>query len=238
MLVGRPPPALRRTQLRLSLQRQVAMAGSAPSLTPEQELDLHRRLVDADPVATAELATAYLKPLIASLIKSNSRQISREFIEEAADEALVCLFKNPQGFAAAQSPGRLPLFAYLRLAAQRDLQNILRREQRHWRGREYVELSSLAGNYRGRAEDPSDHIQLQEESAKAEREIFGPVREGLNEGERQALELMRQGERKTEPFARALGILQLPKNEQQVLVKRVKDKLRKRIEREDHGRAS
>jgi len=49
---------------------------------------------------------------------------------------------------------------------------------------------------------------------------------------------MRQGERRTEPYARTLGILGLPKEMQQAEVKRLKDKLKKRIQREDHGRTS
>src|SRR5207245_3457630 len=126
-------------QLRPSLQRQVAMAGSAPSLTPEQELHLHRRLLDADPVASSEFAVEYLGPLIAWLTRTNSRRIAPEFIEEAAGEALICLIKNPQRFDASRNRGRLPLFSYLRLAAKRDLQNLLKKEKRHRRGRVNLE---------------------------------------------------------------------------------------------------
>src|SRR5947209_3740975 len=112
------------------------MADSPRSLpTREEELNLHRRLVDADPVASADLARTYLVPLIASLTQSNSRRISQEFIEDAAGEALMCLVKNPEKFDASLNSASLPLFAHLRLAAQRDLQNILRRERRHQRGR-------------------------------------------------------------------------------------------------------
>jgi hypothetical protein len=208
--------------------------------TREEELILHRRLVDADPVASADLATTYLIPLIASLTESNSRRIPSDFVEEAADEALVCLIKNPERFDASRNSASLPLFAHLRLAAQRDLQNILRKEKRHRRGRvtmEAVEDSPSAGKYLGRNDDPSEGLQLREEVEKADGKIFRFVREGLSDGEHQALELMRRGERKTAAFARVLGIEHLAKKEQQAEVKRVKDKLKKRIEREDHGRA-
>jgi hypothetical protein len=216
------------------------MPGSPP-LTPEEELALHRRLVDEDTVASAELATAYLDCLIAFLRKKNHQRIPQEFVEEAAGEALISLFKNPKSFDASQNRGRLPLLAFLRLAAQRDLLNILKKEQRHWHGRvsvQDVEDSALAGKYLGSHEDPSERLQLQEEIEKANREILCFVRQGLSDGERQALEMMRQGERSTAAFARVLGIEQLPKEAQQAEVKRVKDKLKKRIEREDHGRTS
>jgi DNA-directed RNA polymerase specialized sigma subunit len=217
------------------------MADSPRSLpTREEELILHRRLVDGDHVAPADLATTYLVPLIASLVKSNSRRVPREFIEEAAHVALMCLAKSPEKFDASQNRAALPLFAHLRRVAQRDVQNILRREKRHWRRRvsmEAVELPEFAGKYLGRNDDPSEPLQLREEAEKADGQILRFVREGLNDGERQVLELMLQGERKTAAFARVLGIEQLSKEEQKAKVKRVKDKLKKRIEREDHGRA-
>src|SRR2546425_571425 len=134
------------------------MAESRGPLTPEEELDLHRRLVEEDPVAPSDLATTYLVPLLASLTRINAADIHPDFIQEAVHEALINLIKNPRCFDAPRSKGRLPLFAFLRLAAQRDLQNILRREGRHWRHRvclESVELSPLAGKYPGKTQDPS-----------------------------------------------------------------------------------
>jgi hypothetical protein len=187
------------------------MAGSFHSLpTREEELDLHRRLIDEDPVAPAVLLKTYIDPLIAALEAANEHWV-RHLIEEAVGDALVSLVKNPTGFDASRSKAALPLFAYLRLAAQRDLQNILKKEQRHWQDRvslESVEDSLLAGNYLGR-DDPSERLQRQEEADK-EREILSFVRRGLSDGEQEALELMRQGERKTTAFARVLGIDQLP----------------------------
>jgi hypothetical protein len=64
------------------------------------------------------------------------------------------------------------------------------------------------------------------------------VRHDLNAGEERVLALMLDGERKTLAFAQALGIDQLPKKEQKAKVKRLKDKLKKRIERGADGRAS
>src|SRR5258708_2851913 len=107
------------------------MASSLPDRT--EESDLHRRLVERDPVAPAELARLYLIPLIASLRKRNSSAVADEFLQDAAHEALISLIKNPSGFVAARSRARRPLFAYLILVAQRDLQNLMRNEARHWR---------------------------------------------------------------------------------------------------------
>ena len=78
-------------------------------------------------------------------------------------------------------------------------------------------------------------LQLKEEAEKAEREILAPVRRGLSASEERFLDLMLQGERKTTVFAQALGIEDLPPSEQEAEVHRVKNKLKKRIERRTHG---
>ncbi len=65
--------------------------------------------------------------------------------------------------------------------------------------------------------------------------MIAPVREGLSDAESKALELLLDGERKTAVFAEALGIGHLPTTDQRAEVKRVKDKLKKRIQRETSG---
>jgi hypothetical protein len=77
-------------------------------------------------------------------------------------------------------------------------------------------------------------LELQEDVRRAEQRLAG-VRRGLTVGEQKALELMLEGERKTTVFAQALGIDHLPKEMQEDQVQRVKDKLKKRIERGRHG---
>jgi hypothetical protein len=218
------------------------MAGSRPPLpTRDEEIDFHRRLVEGDPVASSELVSAYLLTLIAHLTKTNSRRVPPDFIEQAAGEALISLIKNPISFDPSKSDGPLPLFAYLKLSAQRDMQNVLAKEARHWHGRkrlQSVEESPEGWKYLGREEDPSRPLELSEQAQKAEQEILRSMRQGLSLGEQQFLELMLQGERKTTAFADRLGIGHLSFREQQSEVKRVKDKLKKQIERGDHGRAS
>ena len=49
----------------------------------DEELDLHRRLVEGDPVASSELAEKYLRRLINLLRKMSNPRISQHFIEEA-----------------------------------------------------------------------------------------------------------------------------------------------------------
>jgi hypothetical protein len=218
------------------------MAWSPASLpSREEESRLHQRLLDDDPVAPAEVAGTYLRPLIAWLKKRNSSQVPEHFVEEAAGEAIVSLTKNPRSFDPLRSRAERPLFSYLTLSAQRDLQNLLKKEEAHWRGRESlesVELSPLARKHLSEDKDPSLPLQLREEAEKANREVLSRVKDGLGEEEVRVLDLMLDGERKTAVFAQALGKGHLPKKDQKVEVKRIKDMLKKRIERGNNGGAS
>src|SRR5262249_28260279 len=94
-----------------------------------------------------------------------------------------------------------------------------------------VELSRDGGKYLAVKEDPSLSLERQEESTHATRTVVAPARDGLRDGESRALDLILQGERKTAVFAEALGITHLPTSVQRTEVKRVKDKLKKRLER-------
>ena len=106
-------------------------------------------------------------------------------------------------------------------------QSILRPSQIEERSlAEHLAQSALFGPARilDRREDNMEH-----QAALAPR--MAAAREGLSAGEAAALELLRQGERKTAPYAAVLGITDLPEAEQRQQVKRVKDKLKKRLER-------
>lgn len=227
-----------RMQLSLDSKAVPSMFGSLSPLSREQELDLHERLLSGDPVAPAQLAETYLNPLIAFLKGTSDKSIPPDFIDEAAEDAIISLGKKPASFDPGRNPGELPLLAYLKMAARRDLQNILQKGQRQKKGSqslETVELSEDEGKYLGVDEEPPMILQMKEEAEKAEREILAPVRQGLNAGEERVLELILEGERKTSVFAKALGIQHLAPSEQEAEVYRVKDKLKRRIKRRTHG---
>jgi len=216
------------------------MAASVDFLvSQEEELSLHRRLLEGDVTAPADLATRFHDSLIAWLVEKNSSEVPEEFCIEAAEDAWMALVKKPTSYDPSRGKR---LGAYLCMSAQGDLKNILRREGRYRRHAtlEDVELSPEAGKYLAVNDDPLRYLERQEESAKVTRTVVAPAREGLSEAESRALDLMLHGERKTAVFAEALGITHLPTNVQRTEVKRLKDKLKKRIEREtsDDGKPS
>lgn len=178
--------------------------------------DLHRRLAAHDPTAPADFAEAVLDPLLAYL-RAKEPSADDHHRVEAAEEAVLSVIRNP----AVYDPARGELPAFLRMAARRDLENIRAKEWRHQRKREVrdcVELAAPDGN--SLAGVPSfDDPEL------------APLVAALPDAERQVLDLMRTGERRTEAFAAVLGLGGRPAAEQRREVKRVKDRLTKRLQR-------
>jgi hypothetical protein len=196
-------------------------------LSAEDAQRLHQRLLARDPVGPAEFAVAFLKPLIAWLQTTNAG-VDPMACEEAAGEAIIGFLNNP----TAYDPERLEVEAFLRMAAQRDLQNLQCKERRHQRNRRdwnVVEQTSEDGKYLMREDDPS--LPLQIEETRQQQALPDALWQQLTEVERRFWEQMEQGEWRTPVFAAILGITHLSAGEQQREVKRVKDRLKKRKER-------
>jgi RNA polymerase sigma-70 factor (ECF subfamily) len=189
---------------------------------------LHQRLSANDATVTADIVARYLPPLIGSLARW-SRPADEGLIEAAAFQALCDYLRHPERF----DPTRLDLGAYLRMAARADLRNELRRERRHHRRRiawNVVEVGESAGNLSGREEQPGQRMEREEAMAHAWVGLADVVA-ALSDQERQVLELMRRGERATEAFAHVLKLDGLVALEQEREVKRVKDRIVKRLKR-------
>ena len=196
-------------------------------LTDEDALRLYRRLLERDPLAPADFAEAFLKPVIAWLRNTNPC-VDPMAYEEAAEEAIICFLKHP----AAYDPQRLGLEAFLRMAARRDLLNLLRKERRHQQHRrdwKVVEQASAEGKYLGRDDDPS--LPLQIEEARQQQAPPDAVWQQLTDAERRVWQQMQQGERRHEVFAAIISVTHLPIAQQRREVKRVKDRLNKRMQR-------
>jgi DNA-directed RNA polymerase specialized sigma24 family protein len=204
----------------------------APFPPPEEGLRLHLRLLVSEADASADICRAYLPPLEASLA-AKFRGADPETLRTAAHDALVAYFQNP----SAYDPPRGDLAKYLRMAARADLSNLLRTEKRHHRGRvawSVVELGEDAGNLSGGGEEPPAQLQRDEEAERC-RARLQRLRDGCTPEERRVLDLILAGERANHVFAAALGRGDLPADEQAREVKRVKDRLKKRLERGGPG---
>lgn len=185
----------------------------------DQLLAACRRLAD-DPTTAGAFAGLVLPPLEAELRRYFPRT-DPHAVTEAADWAVAAFLRNPAAF----DPARGPLPAYLRLAARRDLINILAADGRRNRGRipwAGVELAPPAGNER-MAESFADHPELAAAVA------------GLDAADRAVFDLMCDGEQATAVFAAVLGIADRSAGEQADEVKRAKDRVKARLKRAGRG---
>lgn len=193
--------------------------------------ELHARLLDADPTAPRDVAFAYLDSITDWLIERNGR-VHPNDCSTAAEDAILTLIEHPEKY----DPEQQALEVYLRMSASGDLKNALRSERRHSGFRADLDPEQFGS----RREDPSAvlerHMEEEDKVAKLQSLTPASVQASLTEEEEKALRLMQVGERKTAAYAVALEITHLPFKEQQKEVKRVKDRLQKRLERsEDYG---
>jgi DNA-directed RNA polymerase specialized sigma24 family protein len=184
--------------------------------------DLLRRLRDGDPTAPAEFAAAVLDRLVTDLRAARPSADDHARVT-AAEDAVLSVIRRPAAF----DPTRGDFPTYLRMAARRDLANILDGERRHHRRREGPDSVELAADGRNCSGEGGEPDGLPSFDAP---ELAAVIATFTNE-ERRALDLMRSGERRTEAFAAALGISDRPPGEQRRVVKRVKDRIRARLRR-------
>ncbi|MBI2807305.1 MAG: sigma-70 family RNA polymerase sigma factor [Planctomycetes bacterium] len=198
-------------------------------ISQDDELALHKRLVDGDYSAPGEIANIYINGLIKWLLEINRATVPEDICIEAAEDAWIALVKNPASFNRERGKR---LGAYLCMSAQGDLKNRLAEEgRRRKKISEAVQLSAEDGKYLETADDPSLPLRIQEEARQLGQGIIPLVNDGLSEGESRVFDLIMQGERRTAVFAQALGIDHLPKKERAAEVHRVKNKIKKRIMR-------
>jgi len=190
--------------------------------------DIHERLLQGDPTATAQIAEAAL-PLLERHLRTSRREIrDAPMIADAAADALMDYFKNPGKF----DPAKRSLLGYLKMAALCDLLNRLakegRRRDRATGGQDRVELDQFAGK-----ESPSDDICFDEITVAQTINTLFP-----SEQDRRMAALVIEGERSTAKFAAILGISGRPITEQRNSVKKHKDRIKKVLQRrgrEDRG---
>lgn len=180
---------------------------------------LHERLVAGDELATAEIAELFMRPLIGNLAAMFPAVKDHHLIATAVEDALLSYFARPGQF----DPSKLTLFKYLRMAARSDLLNSLRRPR-------IVELTAPDSEHD--LEGIRDPADLEDEVMKGDSPLLREVNELLtNPVDREFFGLMADGERKTAEYARVLGISDRPASEQATVVKRHKDRLKKRLQR-------
>jgi DNA-directed RNA polymerase specialized sigma24 family protein len=181
------------------------------------------RLLAGDPTAAQEIAFAFFGPLT-DFLRCKFPKADPHAWETAAGDAILSVVSRP----GVYNPARGPLGAFLRMAAKRDLYNLLKKSARH-RGR--ISLGSVAEPADRWNTFPDDDPELTWDDPRLVSEVatFEP-------SELVVFRLMRDGERDTAVFARALGLSGKPA-ELAAEVKRLKDRIKKRLTRAVGGAA-
>ncbi|MDP9352382.1 MAG: hypothetical protein M3P51_12680 [Chloroflexota bacterium] len=198
-----------------------------PGPTPE-ELRLHQRLLSGDETASGDVFARYLTPIIKQLSRREAYRgladADPDVIWDAVSDALFAYVETPERY----QPGKASLHGYLRMSAEGDLRNLLaKRSSRHRREEalnEKVEVGIADRNY-GLTEAEAERNLREDELWVRIREIISdPV-------DQEIVKLILDHERSREAYARVLGISDWLEEERKREVDRVKDRLKKRLQR-------
>lgn len=198
---------------------------------PADELALHERVLAGDPVATVDAYEAFMGPLVNALIRD--LRCSEHDAQEHAIDALTAYLKKPEGY----DPKRGRLSSYLmNIAKKRAVDRIRSETARRRREGAYASRAGwLGGSIRRRdrfvAVRGSASMEGWEIAVQA-RELWPKVEKAVtSDRDRMALTLILSGESSTEVLAEALGLADLPPDEQRRQVKQHRDRLFKVLER-------
>lgn len=202
-------------------------------IDPAAQLELHTQLLAGDPTASARIAEALFEPLVEKLSRRFPR-VDPELVPTAAIDAWASYVKAPEKFDSSKRS----LLGYLAMAGEGDLLNALdrlKREKKRLRALEELPAVEIRRVHRNRKtsaeEDPLARLEALESQKRVDA-IYQRLDELFPETtDRQLVELVLAEERKTDTYARVLGLQHLPKQEQRDEVKRHKDRIKKRLQR-------
>jgi len=198
--------------------------------------EIHDRLVQGDKVASAELAEALLDRLVSELKRRFPGESDQDLFVDATIEAVMSYIKRPGQFDL----DRRSLRGYLLMAADRDFRNLLDRRRRFRVQKAAVEdfasgrnrvLETLADS--DGVDPPAEAIHREDEEAY-QRFLSANF---VDLVDRRLADLILNNERSTDRFSEILGIQDKPIEQQRKIVKKHKDRVKKRLERlRGHGR--
>lgn len=189
--------------------------------------EFHSRLLEDDPTVTFDIANVYLLPLIEDLSQRFPQLDDPHLVPTAVEDALLGYFDKPEQFDPQKG---ISLFAYLRMSANGDILNLLKKHNTDiskLNFEEFVELPLSESEYRVEPDNDLEAlIGRQDSPILAQLADLFP-----NVVDQEIVMLMMEGERSTHIFAEVLDILNLPVVEQRAIVKRNKDRIKKTIQR-------
>lgn len=205
------------------------MAASDAELWLEA-LDVHQRLLQGDPIASADAAELLLDPVVARLKRKWPGPAYSDACHDAAVDVLVMYFTDPSRYQPAQSS----LVGWLVMQAHGDLLNDYASKPKQFERLWLVESALPVDPNTGEAPRVGDQVpsfdSLPEVDGSA---VLAAVRDAFpNECDRQLIWLMCiEGSHSTEEAAKVLGLGGLSSAERTAEVKRHKDRVMRRLRR-------
>lgn len=190
----------------------------------QQDREWHQRLLDGEETASTELIEHHLDLLIQHLRSRFPENKDEDLFSEAAIDALLNYVKRPSQF----DPGKRGLKGYLQMAAEGDFRNLKAKQTRHSKrtiSLDSVELGGFAGNVMVQ-EDAFFESELGVEDLR--NQVLALFE---SETDKRLVELLMDGVRETQPYARVLGLESKDIAFQREAVNRHKERLKKTIRR-------
>lgn len=182
----------------------------------DEASQLHTQFLNGDPTAFARIAEQFLKPLVESF-KRRFFALDPHWIETAVDDALLDYFQHPEKFDAAKRSLR----GYLYMSAHGDLLNTIEREKFP---QNFVELDAVDTEYTTEIlDDAAWEQEIWVRLSPAWERVRTLLTDPMDE---EIVVLMMDGERDTIEYARVLGLGDRSVKEQEMVVKRHKDRLK------------
>ncbi|OGO20589.1 MAG: hypothetical protein A2144_02785 [Chloroflexi bacterium RBG_16_50_9] len=194
----------------------------------EYARQLHARLIQLDPLAPAEFAVAFLDELFRRLKARAASNSDETFLRDATTDALLDYIQHPTKY----NPKKSALLTYLTMAAYRDLLNMFAKEKRRHRRELPLDIvEEIPDDGNNQIEEYENKV-LDSLTAAERAKILSKIEETFpGKQERELLDLIIHGERKTDKYSEILGIQNLTPDEQRKIVKRHKDRITKRLQR-------
>jgi RNA polymerase sigma-70 factor (ECF subfamily) len=194
-------------------------------IPPEIGANLHRRLVAGDVTAPAEVAELFLPELVHSLRGRFPSLHDPDLVDLAVEDAVLSYLRRPEQF----DPAKATLWRYLRMSARGDLLNLLVQSN--------ADLAMLSGPGVVELDSTRTEYEVEELGLPVEDQVsmaLSPIWQTLEElfddlADREVVLLMMEGVRSTAEFAQVLGANDLPREEQERVVKRNKDRVKKAL---------
>lgn len=200
----------------------------SPEQLRELGYTLHQLLLDGDLTASSQIAEIFMPLVIEQLRRGYPQLHDPDLIDSAVIDTLINYFARPEQY----DPTKLPLVGFLRMAANGDLLNLLRRSRKEIKGLNSGKIVELDASTMEHEVEIPDEVDLEADTLNQ----YSPVWEWLprllpDPIDQEIVLLMLEGIRETDAYAEVLGISDHRPEEQATVVKRKKDQLKKKLQR-------